>query len=78
MVSALSCHTAVVEGYVIEGHVPVNAIQRLLYERPDIRGLAGPGMPIGSPGMQVAGVEAKRFEDLAIVHDGTSSVFARY
>ena len=73
-----SCHTAVVEGYVIEGHVPASAIQRLLKERPHIRGLAVPGMPMGSPGMEVAGVEAERFEVLAIAHDGTTSVFARY
>ena len=43
-----SCHTAVLEGYVIEGHVPASAIQRLLSERPNIRGLAVPGMPMGS------------------------------
>ena len=73
-----SCHTADVEGYVIEGHVPASAIQRLLKERPNIRGLAVPGMPLGSPGMEVAGVEAERFEVLAIAHDGTTSVFARY
>jgi hypothetical protein len=73
-----SCHTAVVEGYVIEGHVPASAIQRLLKERPKIRGLAVPGMPIGSPGMEVAGVEPEPFEVLAIAHDGTTSVFARY
>ena len=73
-----SCHTAVVEGYAIEGHVPASAIQRLLTERPNIRGLAVPGMPLGSPGMEVAGVEAEPFEVLAIAHDGTTSVFARY
>ena len=73
-----SCHTADVEGYVIEGHVPASAIQRLLRERPNIRGLAVPGMPMGSPGMEVPGVEAESFEVLAIAHDGTTSVFARY
>ena len=73
-----SCHTAVVEGYVIEGHVPASAIQRLLTERPNIRGLAVPGMPMGSLGMEVAGVEPESFEVLAIDHDGTTSVFARY
>ena len=67
-----------VEGYVIEGHVPASAIQRLLDERPDIRGLAVPGMPIGSPGMEVAGVEAERFDVIAVAHDGATSVFARY
>ena len=73
-----SCHTAVVEGYVIEGHVPASAIKRLLMERPNIRGLAVPGMPMGSPGMEVAGVKAERFEVVAIAHDGTTSIFARY
>ncbi len=53
-----SCHTAVVEGYVIEGHVPADAIQRLLEERPEVTGLAVPGMPMGSPGMEGATSEA--------------------
>ena len=73
-----SCHTADVEGYVIEGHVPASAIQRLLMERPNIRSLAAPGMPMGSPGMEVSGVEAESFEVLAIDHDRTAYVFARY
>lgn len=53
-----SCHTAVVEGYVIEGHVPAEAVLRLLAERPDLTGLAVPGMPMGSPGMEGATSEA--------------------
>ena len=48
---AASCHTALVEGYVVEGHVPIEAIDRLLAERPDVVGLALPGMPADSPGM---------------------------
>ncbi len=47
-----SCHTAMIDGYVIEGHVPASAIDRLLAERPEIRGLTVPGMPQGSPGME--------------------------
>ncbi|MDZ7829643.1 MAG: DUF411 domain-containing protein [Halofilum sp. (in: g-proteobacteria)] len=47
-----SCHTAVVEGYVVEGHVPASDIERLLRDRPDIAGIAVPGMPVGSPGME--------------------------
>ena len=47
-----SCHTAIVDGYIIEGHVPVTEINRLLAERPDIVGLAVIGMPVGSPGME--------------------------
>jgi hypothetical protein len=52
---AASCHTAVVDGYVVEGHVPADAVQRLLRERPDVLGIAVPGMPIGSPGMEMNG-----------------------
>ena len=48
-----SCHTGLVEGYVVEGHVPADAVARLLRERPDVAGLAVPGMPVGSPGMEV-------------------------
>ena len=73
-----SCHTAIVEGYVIEGHVPASSIQRLLAERPDIRGLAVPGMPIGSPGMEVKGRTADPFAVMAIGHDGSTTVFERY
>ena len=47
-----ACHTAIVGGYVIEGHVPALAIRRLLAQRPDVKGIAVPGMPIGSPGME--------------------------
>ncbi len=50
-----SCHTAIVENYVVEGHVPAAEITRMLAERPAIRGLAVPGMPAGSPGMEVPG-----------------------
>lgn len=50
-----SCHTSLVGGYVIEGHVPADAVKRLLAERPTVTGIAVPGMPAGSPGMEVAG-----------------------
>ncbi|MDZ7754504.1 MAG: DUF411 domain-containing protein [Gammaproteobacteria bacterium] len=53
-----ACHTAVVDGYLIEGHVPAADVMRLLEERPDVRGLAVPGMPIGSPGMEGPNPEA--------------------
>lgn len=46
-----ACHTALIDGYVVEGHVPVDSIERLLEERPDVAGIAVPGMPVGSPGM---------------------------
>ncbi|MCZ0964498.1 DUF411 domain-containing protein [Paracoccus benzoatiresistens] len=57
-----SCHTAEVDGYVVEGHVPATAIRRLLAERPDATGLAVPGMPAGSPGMDGPGVEPEPYE----------------
>lgn len=47
-----SCHTAMIDGYVVEGHVPASDIKRLLAEKPDVKGIAVPGMPIGSPGME--------------------------
>ena len=70
-----SCHTAIVAGYVVEGHVPAASIKRMLNERPDIRGLTAPGMPMGSPGMETAGVKAEPFDVLAITQDGTTTVF---
>lgn len=53
--SLASCHTALVDGYVVEGHVPADVIKRLLRERPHVRGIAVPGMPVGSPGMEQGG-----------------------
>ena len=70
-----SCHTAIIDGYVVEGHVPAASIKRMLNERPDIRGLTAPGMPMGSPGMETAGVKAEPFDVLAIAQDGTTTVF---
>lgn len=70
-----SCHTAEIGGYVIEGHVPAAAIQRLLAERPPGRGLAVPGMPIGSPGME--GGEPETY-DVILFGDGLTSSFGRY
>ena len=72
-----SCHTARVEGYMIEGHVPVADIRRLLDERPDAVGLAVPGMPYGSPGM---GPESQReaYVVYLIRRDGTTETFSSY
>ena len=69
-----SCHTAVVDGYVIEGHVPADLIQRILSERPSIAGLAAPGMPNGAPGME--GTRTDRYEIVAFARSGETSVFA--
>ena len=72
-----SCHTATVEVYVLEGHVPAADISRLLIERPEAAGLAVPGMPYGSPGM---GPEAKReaYDVILIGKDGSASTFTSY
>jgi hypothetical protein len=72
-----SCHTAKVGGYVIEDHVPVGDIRRLLSEKPDAVGLAVPGMPIGSPGME-SGDEKEPYEVLLVKRDGTTEVFAKH
>ncbi len=61
-----ACHTAEVDGYVIEGHVPARAIRRLLAERPQVTGLAVPGMPVGSPGMEVEGAPPDTYDVIAL------------
>ncbi len=73
-----SCHTAIVDGYIIEGHVPVKEINKLLAEKPEIDGLAVAGMPIGSPGMEVAGADNQPFDVIAFNKDGSMAVFASY
>ncbi len=70
------CHTAVVEGYVIEGHVPAREIHRLLEERPDIVGLSVPGMPVGSPGME--GTPVEHYQVLTFDRNGRTEVYASY
>lgn len=72
-----SCHTALVQGYAIEGHVPVREIQRLLQERPDAIGLAVPGMVTGSPGMEQGG-RVDPYSVLLLHRDGGSSTYAKY
>ncbi len=72
-----SCHTAFVEGYVVEGHVPAADIQRLLKEKPKVAGIAVPGMPAGSPGMEVGG-RVDKYNVIAFNRDGTTSIFARH
>jgi hypothetical protein len=75
---ARSCHTGMVGGYVVEGHVPAADIQRLLKERPAIVGIAVPGMPIGSPGMEVPGMKAQSYNVIAFSKDGSTRVFASH
>ena len=72
-----SCHTAVVEGYVIEGHVPAQDVKRLLSERPKARGLAVPGMPMGSPGME-AGSRRQPYDVMMVLPDGRSQVYSQH
>ena len=75
----MSCHAGRVAGYALEGHVPPQALRRLLRERPtELRGLAVPGMPMGSPGMEVEGHEPETFDVVAFKADGTSSPWMRF
>jgi hypothetical protein len=76
--SARSCHTATVGGYVIEGHVPAADIKRLLKERPGVVGLAVPGMPAGSPGMEVPGGRVAPYDVIAFDKTGKTRVFASH
>jgi hypothetical protein len=70
-----SCHTAVVDKYVVEGHVPADVIKKFLAEKPSMLGLAVPGMPTGSPGME--GGRAERYNVVAFDRSGTSRVYAK-
>jgi len=76
--SARSCHTGVIGGYVIEGHVPAEDIKRLLKERPNVVGLAVAGMPSGSPGMEVPSGTIAPYDVLAFDKTGKTSVFASH
>ena len=72
-----SCHTTMVGGYVIEGHVPTSDIKKLLAQKPKAKGIAVPGMPIGSPGME-HGDHRQPYQTLLIKADGSTSIFARH
>lgn len=72
-----SCHTGELVGYFVEGHVPATEVLRLLRERPEARGIAVPGMPLGSPGMEMQG-RNQPYEVLLVAKDGTTSVYANY
>ncbi len=73
-----SCHTAIVNGYVVEGHVPAADIERMLKEKPAIAGLAAPGMPVGSPGMEMPNGRADKYDVVAFTKSGTTRVFAKH
>ncbi len=76
--SLYACHTAVVDGYIIEGHVPAAEISRLLAEKPDIVGIGVAGMPAGSPGMEAPGVTPEPFDVLTFDEAGQTAVYASY
>ena len=71
------CHTALMGNYVIEGHVPLAEIEKLIAEKPAIRGIAVAGMPMGSPGMEM-GESRDAYDVVAFAADGTQSIFAKY
>lgn len=75
--SAGSCHTGLVNGYVVEGHVPADAISKMLREKPAIAGLAVPGMPAGSPGMEVPGGRKTPYDIIAFDKGGKTTVYDR-
>jgi hypothetical protein len=73
-----SCHTAEVDGYFVEGHVPAADVKRLLAKKPDARGLTAPGMPVGSPGMEMPGGSTQPYAVELVKRDGSTEVFARH
>ena len=73
----VSCHTAKIGNYVVEGHVPAADIHRMLNEKPAIAGIAAPGMPMGSPGMEQGGAK-EPFDVVAFTKDGKMTVYAKH
>ncbi|WP_420477620.1 DUF411 domain-containing protein [Brevundimonas sp. FT23028] len=73
-----SCHTGLIDGYVVEGHVPAGDVIRLLAERPTALGLAVPAMPLGSPGMETPQGDKDPYDTLLVLRSGETRVFARH
>ena len=73
-----SCHTAIVDGYVIEGHVPAAEIERLLNERPEVIGIAVADMPPGSPGMDITGFKNDPYDVVSFDENGEIEIFSSY
>lgn len=73
-----SCHTGVVNGYVVEGHVPASDVKRLIKEKPAIVGITAPGMPAGSPGMEVPGITPPPYNVLTFDKAGATKVYATH
>ena len=72
-----SCHTAKIGNYIVEGHVPAADVQRMLKEKPAIAGIAAPGMPVGSPGMEMGG-RTERYDVVSFTKDGKTKVFSTH
>jgi len=75
--AAESCHTGLVNGYVVEGHVPADAVQKMLKEKPAIAGIGVPGMPMGSPGMEVPGGQKDSYNILSFDRSGKTAVYQK-
>ena len=73
-----SCHSALVAGYFVEGHVPAADVRRLLAERPEAIGIAVPGMPLGSPGMETPTGDREPYDTLLVLKSGATRLFARH
>ncbi len=77
-VDSQSCHTALVEGYVLEGHVPATAVKKMLKDKPKVVGLAVPGMPVGSPGMEVPSGQVEPYNVVSFDKAGKTAVFEKH
>ena len=75
--TAASCHTAKIGNYVVEGHVPASDIKRMLKEKPAIAGIAAPGMPMGSPGMEQGGAK-EAYDVVSFTKDGKMTVYSKH
>lgn len=73
-----SCHTAIVDGYVVEGHIPAADVRKLLKERPAVAGIAVPGMPAGSPGMEIPSGQTQPYAVVAFEKNGNTRVFTQH
>ena len=73
-----SCHTGQIGGYFVEGHVPASDVRRLLAEHPDAKGLTVPGMPAGSPGMEMPDGKVQPYDVLLVARDGSTTVFSHH
>ncbi|MBF0097418.1 MAG: DUF411 domain-containing protein [Magnetococcales bacterium] len=73
-----SCHTGVIGDYLVEGHVPAGDVLRLLEEKPPVRGIAVPGMPTGSPGMEISGQKPDAYQVITFTTEGQSWLFAKH